>query len=108
MQRLIAPLQDLLNAQPIVVVQLIAHIWGTALQEDIASAVSRLVQLGSTSEEDIMSIAKRVLNPERLRQVPEHFSWVDHRLRRSTPSRRLTSVPGRSTCFWSPLPMSTA
>ena len=27
-----------------------------------------------------MSIAKRVLNPERLRQVPEHFSWVDHRL----------------------------
>lgn len=27
-----------------------------------------------------MSIAKRVLNPERLRQVPEHFSWLDHRL----------------------------
>ncbi len=27
-----------------------------------------------------MSIAKRVLNPQRLRQVPEHFSWVDHRL----------------------------
>ncbi|MBK7235072.1 MAG: hypothetical protein IPI02_05360 [Sterolibacteriaceae bacterium] len=42
----IAPLQDLLNAQPIVLVGLIAHIWGTALQEDIASAVSRLVQLG--------------------------------------------------------------
>jgi len=27
-----------------------------------------------------MSITKRVLNPERLRQVPEHFSWIDHRL----------------------------
>ncbi|MCK7492103.1 MAG: hypothetical protein MZW92_10960 [Comamonadaceae bacterium] len=27
-----------------------------------------------------MSIAKRVLNPQRLRQVPEHFSWIDHRL----------------------------
>ena len=27
-----------------------------------------------------MSILKRVLNPERLRQVPEHFSWLDHRL----------------------------
>ena len=27
-----------------------------------------------------MSTLKRVLNPERLRQVPEHFSWLDHRL----------------------------
>jgi hypothetical protein len=27
-----------------------------------------------------MSVAKRVLNPARLRQVPEHFSWLDHRL----------------------------
>ncbi|MGV0952632.1 MAG: hypothetical protein ACOYB3_18445 [Azonexus sp.] len=27
-----------------------------------------------------MTIIKRVLNPDRLRQVPEHFSWLDHRL----------------------------
>ena len=27
-----------------------------------------------------MSIAKWILRPERLRQVPEHFSWLDHRL----------------------------
>ena len=27
-----------------------------------------------------MSMIKRVLNPQRLRQVPEHFSWLDHRL----------------------------
>lgn len=27
-----------------------------------------------------MSTSKRVLNPERLRQVPAHFSWLDHRL----------------------------
>ena len=27
-----------------------------------------------------MSMTKRILNPERLRQVPEHFSWLDHRL----------------------------
>jgi hypothetical protein len=27
-----------------------------------------------------MSIAKLALNPQRLRQVPEHFSWLDHRL----------------------------
>jgi hypothetical protein len=27
-----------------------------------------------------MTVSKRVLNPERLRQVPEHFSWLDHRL----------------------------
>lgn len=27
-----------------------------------------------------MSVTKRVLDPSRLRQVPEHFSWLDHRL----------------------------
>lgn len=27
-----------------------------------------------------MSIAKRILNLERQRQIPEHFSWIDHRL----------------------------
>jgi hypothetical protein len=27
-----------------------------------------------------MRIAKRVLHPERRRQIPEHFSWIDHRL----------------------------
>jgi len=27
-----------------------------------------------------MTVTKRILNPERLRQVPEHFSWIDHRL----------------------------
>ena len=27
-----------------------------------------------------MSITKRVLHPQRLRHVPAHFSWLDHRL----------------------------
>ena len=27
-----------------------------------------------------MSTTKQVLNPERQRLVPEHFSWLDHRL----------------------------
>ena len=27
-----------------------------------------------------MSVEKRVLWAERVRRVPEHFSWVDHRL----------------------------
>lgn len=27
-----------------------------------------------------MNMTKRVLDPERLRQVPAHFSWIDHRL----------------------------
>lgn len=27
-----------------------------------------------------MSMEKRILNPERVRQVPAHFSWLDHRL----------------------------
>ena len=30
-----------------------------------------------------MSITKRILNLERQRQIPEHFSWVDHRLVRN-------------------------
>lgn len=36
------PLQDFLSAQPTVLVGLIAHIWGSALQADIASALNRL------------------------------------------------------------------
>jgi len=27
-----------------------------------------------------MTVVTRVLNPDRRRQVPEHFSWLDHRL----------------------------
>ena len=41
-----SPLQDLLNAQPDVLIGLIAHFTGCALQEDIASALTRLRQLG--------------------------------------------------------------
>jgi hypothetical protein len=41
-----SPLQDVLSMQPVVLVGLIAHLMGSALQEDIASAVTRLVQLG--------------------------------------------------------------
>ena len=40
------PLQDFLNAQPTVLIGLIAHIWGSTLQDDIASALTRLLQLG--------------------------------------------------------------
>lgn len=29
-----------------------------------------------------MNVTKRVLDPERLRQVPVHSSWIDHRLAR--------------------------
>jgi hypothetical protein len=31
---------------------------------------------------------KRVLNPERLRKVPPHFSWIDHRLVRENYFQR--------------------
>jgi hypothetical protein len=27
-----------------------------------------------------MTIVKRVLDPQRQRQTPEHFSWIEHRL----------------------------
>lgn len=41
-----SPLQDILSAQPVVLVGFIAHLTGSALQDDIASVLSRLVQLG--------------------------------------------------------------
>ncbi|MCB1240812.1 MAG: hypothetical protein KDB30_14235 [Tetrasphaera sp.] len=27
-----------------------------------------------------MGVSKRILNPQRRRELPEHFSWLDHRL----------------------------
>ncbi len=27
-----------------------------------------------------MKVVKRILRPDRMRRVPKHFSWVDHRL----------------------------
>ncbi len=33
-------------------------------------------------------VVKRVLRPERLRRVPKHFSWVDHRLVRDGHIKR--------------------
>lgn len=35
-----------------------------------------------------MLIAKRILQAERLRRVPAHFSWIDHRLVRGDYLRR--------------------
>lgn len=40
------PLQDLLSAQPLVLIGLIAHLTGGALQEDIADTVQHLQQFG--------------------------------------------------------------
>lgn len=37
-----------------------------------------------------MRIKKRLLCPERARRVPEHFSWVDHRLVRDRYVQRCT------------------
>lgn len=41
-----------------------------------------------------MTASKRVLNPERLRQVPEHFSWLDHRLVREH------TIEKADVCAW--------
>lgn len=37
-----------------------------------------------------MKINKRLLCPERLRRIPEHFSWLDHRLVRDNHLRDLS------------------
>jgi len=41
-----------------------------------------------------MSTTKRVLNPERLRQGPEPFSWLDHRLVREH------TIEKADVCAW--------
>jgi hypothetical protein len=47
------PLQDLLAAQPAVLIGLIAHMAGTALQDDIVRTTNRLLRLG----QDILAIS---------------------------------------------------
>ena len=45
-----APLQDVLSRQPTVIIGLIAHLWDSPLQEDIAAILHRLLQLGEDIE----------------------------------------------------------
>jgi hypothetical protein len=49
-----------------------------------------------------MTVAKRVLNPARQRQVPEHFSWLDHRLVREHYIERA------DVCAWALFLLSVA
>lgn len=49
-----SPLQDLLNAQPMILIGLIAHLTGSALQDNIALTSRRLQQLGN----DILNNSK--------------------------------------------------
>ena len=50
-----SPLQDLLTAQPAVLIGLIAHLVGTPLQEDIVRTTDRLLRLG----QDILAMSER-------------------------------------------------
>jgi uncharacterized protein YjiS (DUF1127 family) len=56
-----APLQDVISAQPAVLIGLIAHIVGTPLQDDIVRATGRLLRLG----QDILSssAARAAMHP---------------------------------------------
>jgi hypothetical protein len=54
------PLQDVLTAQPAVLIGLIAHIVGTPLQDDIVRATGRLLRLG---QDILSSSAARAATP---------------------------------------------
>ena len=56
-----SPLQDVISAQPAVLIGLIAHIVGTPLQDDIVRATGRLLRLG----QDILSssAARAAMHP---------------------------------------------
>ena len=47
-----------------------------------------------------MRIKKRLLRPERVRRVPEAFSWVDHRLVRDRYVQRCTPDALALYLFW--------
>jgi hypothetical protein len=49
-----SPLQDVISAQPAVLIGLIAHIVGTPLQEDIVRTTDRLLRLGR----DILALSQ--------------------------------------------------
>jgi len=49
-----SPLQDLLTAQPAVLIGLIAHLVGTPQQDDIVRTTDRLLRLG----QDILAMAQ--------------------------------------------------
>jgi len=49
-----SPLQDLITAQPAVLIGLIAHLVGTPLQEDLVRATDRLLRLGR----DILALSQ--------------------------------------------------
>jgi hypothetical protein len=55
-----SPLQDVLTAQPAVLIGLIAHIVGTPLQDDIVRATGRLLRLG---QDILSSSAARAATP---------------------------------------------
>lgn len=79
-----AALQDVIAAQPFVLIGLIANLTGSALQEDIAESSRRLLRLGQdiiggvVAEETMLS--KRLLCLARVRRLPQQLSWVDQRL----------------------------
>ncbi|MGH8548660.1 MAG: hypothetical protein ACRERU_08705 [Methylococcales bacterium] len=76
-------LQDLLSNQVVVLIGVIAHLTGTALQDDIAETARRLIGLGRNilnPEGGRCLSVKRVLCPARVRRIPRQFSWVDQRL----------------------------
>ena len=53
-------------------------------------------------------IQKRFIRPERLRQVPPSFNWVDHRLVRDHYIERCDCTRWRCICSWSSSPMPRA
>ncbi len=55
-----SPLQDVISAQPAVLIGLIAHIVGTPLQDDIVRATGRLLRLG---QDILSSTAARAARP---------------------------------------------
>ena len=57
---------------------------------DIVPAIHEIAKVYGLPEAEIMNVTKRVLDPERLRQIPVQFSWIDQRLVRERHIERLS------------------
>jgi hypothetical protein len=68
---------------------MISHLFDCTLQDDNDKTVRRLVvkgmdilgtRLGPNAKPNLFMMQKKLLRPERRRQIPAQFSWLDHRL----------------------------
>ena len=88
-----APLQDVLSRQPTVIIGLIAHLWDSPLQEDIAAILHRLLQLVVRSDKTYQAQAMARSNFFQRKTTGAAFSsLIPWRMRVLSSSTEVTRI----------------